>query len=133
MDRRCMCSVKYLDTRERIWHAKWGASTDIFRVIKCSRMRLKVHVTLAWERGEIYTKYFIGKDISLAKPKRRWIDNIRKDLKRKRNGNCRLDSSGSGQGPVAGYCECCNKRSGVIIGENSVISWATNSFSIRIL
>jgi hypothetical protein len=36
----------------------------------------------------------------LVRPRRRWEDGIRMDL-----GGCGLDSTSSGQGPVAGYCE----------------------------
>jgi hypothetical protein len=33
---------------------------------------------------------------TLERPRRRWVDNIRMDLKRDRMGWCRLDQSGSG-------------------------------------
>jgi hypothetical protein len=38
---------------------------------------------------------------------RRWEDGIRIDL-----GGCGLDSTGSGQGPVAGFCGCGDEHSG---------------------
>jgi len=42
---------------------------------------------------------------SLERPRRRWEDNIKMDLKSNRVGRCGLDSSGPGYGPVAGFCE----------------------------
>jgi hypothetical protein len=45
----------------------------------------------------------------LGRPRRGWEDGIRMDL---RLGGCGLDSTGSGQGPVAGCCECGDEPSG---------------------
>jgi len=42
---------------------------------------------------------------SLGRPRRRWEDNIRMKLKETGVGRCEMDSSGSGQGPVADSCE----------------------------
>jgi hypothetical protein len=42
---------------------------------------------------------------------------ILKESKGKKVGRCGLDSSGSGQRPVAGSCEHCNETSGSIKGE----------------
>jgi hypothetical protein len=38
-----------------------------------------------------------------------WVDNIKMDLKRDRMGWYELDRSGSGWGPVEGYCEHGNE------------------------
>jgi hypothetical protein len=45
----------------------------------------------------------------LGRPRRRWEDGIRMDL---REIGCGLDSTVSGQGPVAGCCECGDEPSG---------------------
>jgi hypothetical protein len=42
----------------------------------------------------------------LRKPRRRWEDGVRMDF---RGGG--LDSTGSGQGPAAGCCECGDEPS----------------------
>jgi hypothetical protein len=47
----------------------------------------------------------------LGRPRRRWEDGIRMALRETGLG-CGLDSTGSGQGPVAGCCECGNEPSG---------------------
>jgi hypothetical protein len=54
-------------------------------------------------------KVLVGKPegkTPLGRPRCRWEDGIRMD------GGCGLDSSGSGQGPVAGCCECGDEPSG---------------------
>jgi hypothetical protein len=43
---------------------------------------------------------------------RRWEDGIRMDLREIGLGDGGLDSTGSGQGPVAGCCECGDEPSG---------------------
>jgi hypothetical protein len=48
-------------------------------------------------------------------------------------GKCRLDSSGSGQRPVAGSCEHGNETSGSIMVGNFLSSWVTINFSRRTL
>jgi hypothetical protein len=63
----------------------------------------------AWERREMY-KVLVGKPEGkrpLERPRRRWEDGIRMDL-----GESGLDSTGSGQGPVACCCECGDEPSG---------------------
>jgi hypothetical protein len=42
-----------------------------------------------------------------GRPRRRWEDGVRMDLR-----EIGLDSDGSGQGPVAGCCECGDEPSG---------------------
>jgi hypothetical protein len=46
----------------------------------------------------------------LGRPRRMWEDGIRMDLRTW--GGCGLDSTGSGQRPVAGCCECGDEPSG---------------------
>jgi hypothetical protein len=46
----------------------------------------------------------------MRRPRRRWEDGIRMDLREIGLGG--LDSTGSGQGPVAGCCECGDEPSG---------------------
>jgi len=54
-------------------------------------------------RNEKYVHNFSQK--KTWKEETTWENNIKMDLKRERVWGCGLDSSGSGQGPVAGYCE----------------------------
>jgi hypothetical protein len=49
----------------------------------------------------------------LGRPRRRWEDNIKTDL-REVGWGCGLDWAGSGKGQVAGACECGNEPSGSI-------------------
>jgi hypothetical protein len=48
----------------------------------------------------------------LGRPRRRWEYGIRMDLREIGLGGCGLDSTGSGQEPVAGCCECVDESSG---------------------
>jgi hypothetical protein len=48
----------------------------------------------------------------LEKERRRWEDGIRMDLGEIGFGGCELDSTVSGQGPVADCCECGDEPSG---------------------
>ena len=50
---------------------------------------------------------------SLGRPRCRWEDNNKMDLQELGRGNG-LDWSDSGQGQVAGTCECGNEPSGYI-------------------
>jgi hypothetical protein len=66
------------------------------------------------EETKVY-KFLVGKDEGkrpLGKPRRRWEDGIRMDLREIGLGVCGLDSTGSGRGPVAGCCECGDEPSG---------------------
>jgi hypothetical protein len=49
---------------------------------------------------------------SLGRPRRRWVDNIKMDLKRDKMGCYRLDQSLSGWGPAEGSCEHGDETSG---------------------
>jgi hypothetical protein len=60
-------------------------------------------------------KVWVGKSEGkrpLGRPRRRWEDGIRMDLGEIGLGRCGLDSTDSGQGPVAGCCECGDEPSG---------------------
>jgi hypothetical protein len=48
----------------------------------------------------------------LGRPRHRWEDGIRMDLRVIGLGGCGLDSTASGQGPSAGCCECGDEPSG---------------------
>jgi hypothetical protein len=72
----------------------------------------------AWERREKCTRFWWE---SLKErdhwedqggPRRRWEDGIRMDLREIGLGGCGFDSTVSGQGPVAGCCECGDEPSG---------------------
>jgi hypothetical protein len=63
-------------------------------------------------RGEKVYKVLVGKPEGkrpLGRPRRRWEDGIRMDLGEIGLGGV---STGSGQGPVAGCCECGDEPSG---------------------
>jgi hypothetical protein len=49
---------------------------------------------------------------SLGRPRRRWEDGIRMDLREIGWGEYRLDQADSGQAPVAGFCEYGDETSG---------------------
>jgi hypothetical protein len=71
------------------------------------------HVARMGEERKVY-KVLVGKPEGrrpLGRPRRKWEDGIRNDLGRLAWG-CGLDSTGSGQGPVAGCCECGDEPSG---------------------
>jgi hypothetical protein len=68
-------------------------------------------------RKEVITAYriLVGKPEGkrpLGRPRCRWVDNIKMDLREM--GWYGLDCSGSGYGPVEGSCEYCNEPSGSI-------------------
>jgi hypothetical protein len=51
---------------------------------------------------------------SQGRPRCRWEDNIKMDLREKMDRWGELDSAGSGYGPVEGFCEHGNEPSGSI-------------------
>jgi hypothetical protein len=66
------------------------------------------------EERKVY-KVLVGKPEGkrpLARPRRRLEDGVRMDLREIGFGGCGLDSTGSGQGPVVGCCECGDEPSG---------------------
>jgi hypothetical protein len=90
------------------------SSPDIIRQIKSRRMRWARHVARMGEERKVY-KVLVEKSEGkrpLGRPRRRWEDWIRMDLREIGLGWCGLDSTGSGEGPVAGCCECGDEPSG---------------------
>jgi hypothetical protein len=68
------------------------------------------------EKGNAY-RILVGRpevERLLGGPRRRWVDDIKIDLKRHRMGWYGLDQYGSGCGPVEGSCEHGNEPSGSI-------------------
>jgi hypothetical protein len=60
------------------------------------------------EERKLY-KVLVGKpegNRPFRRPRHRWEDGIRMDLRETGLGGCELDSTGSGLGPVAGCCKC---------------------------
>jgi hypothetical protein len=90
-------------------------SPNIVRVIKSRRLRWTGHVARMGERRGAY-RALEGKPEGrrpLGRPRRRWEDNIKMDLREVGWGHV-LDRSRSGQGQVAGCCEYSNEPSGSI-------------------
>jgi hypothetical protein len=89
------------------------SSPDIIRRVKSRRMRWAGHVARMGEERKVY-KVLVGNPEGkrpLGRPRRRWEDGITMDL-REIGWGCGLDSTGSGQGPVAGCIECGDEPSG---------------------
>jgi hypothetical protein len=66
------------------------------------------------EERKVY-KVLVGKPEGrrpLERPRCRWEDGFRMDVREIGLRVCRLDSTGSGQGSVAGCCECGDEPSG---------------------
>jgi hypothetical protein len=66
------------------------------------------------EERKVY-KVLVGKPKGkrqFGRPRRRWEDGVKIDLREIGLGGGGLDSTGSGQGPVAGCCECGDEPSG---------------------
>ena len=85
------------------------SSPNIVQVIKSRRMRQAGH--MGEERG--VCTVLVGKlegKIPLGRPKHRWVDNIRMDLREVGCGY--MDWIGLGQ--VADACECGNEPSGSV-------------------
>jgi hypothetical protein len=90
------------------------SSPDIVIQVKSMRMRWAEHVARMGEEGK-FCKVLVGKPEGkrpLGRTRRRWEYDIRIDLSEIGLGGCGLDSTGSGQGPVAGCCECGDEPSG---------------------
>jgi hypothetical protein len=88
---------------------------DIIRVIKSRRLRWVEHVAHMGERRGAY-RVLVGKPEGrrpLGRSRHRWEDTIKIDLQAVGWGHG-LDRSGSGQGQVAGCCECGNEPLGFI-------------------
>jgi hypothetical protein len=90
------------------------SSPDIIRQVKSRQMRWVGHVACMGEERKLY-KVLVGKPEvkrPLGRPRCRWEDGIRMDRREICLWGCGLDSTGSGQGPVAGCCECGHEPSG---------------------
>jgi hypothetical protein len=90
------------------------SSPDIIRQVKSRRIRWAGHVARMGEERKVY-KVLVGKPEGkrpLGRPRRRWKDGIRMDLGEIAWGGGGMDSTSSGQGPVAGCCECGDEPSG---------------------
>jgi hypothetical protein len=90
------------------------SSPDIIRQVKSRRMKWTGNVARKGEERKVY-KILAGKPEGkrlLGRPRRRWEDGIRMDLREIGFGVCGLDSTVSGQGPVAGCCEFGDEPSG---------------------
>jgi hypothetical protein len=90
------------------------SSPDIIRQVKSRRMRWAGHVARMGEERKVY-KVSVRKPEGkrpLGRPRRRWENEIRMDLREiGLGGGCGLDSTGSGQGPIAVCCECGDEPS----------------------
>jgi hypothetical protein len=95
------------------------SSADIIRQVKSRRMRWVGHVAHMGEERKVY-KVLVGKPEGkrpLVRPRQRWEDGIRMDLMEIGLVGCELDSTVSGQGQVAGFCECGDEPSGSCVTE----------------
>jgi hypothetical protein len=89
------------------------SSPNIIRQIKSRRMRWAGHVARVGEEWEVY-KILMEKPEGkrpLERPRRRWEDGIRIDL-RETGCGYGVDPVDSGQGPVAGCCEYGDEPAG---------------------
>jgi hypothetical protein len=76
------------------------SSPDIIRQVKSRRMKWAGHVARMGVERKVY-KVWVGKPEGKrppGRPRRRWEDGIRMDLREIGLGVCGLDSTGSGQG-----------------------------------
>ena len=88
----------------------------LFWEIKQGRMRWAGYVARMEEGRSVY-RVLVGKPEGkrpLGRPRRRWEDNVKMDLQEVGCGEYGLARAGSGQGQVAGTCECGNEPSGSI-------------------
>jgi hypothetical protein len=90
------------------------SSPDIIRQVKSTLMRWARHVARMGEERKVYN-VLVGKPEGkrpLGRPRRRWEDGIRMDLREIGLGRYGLDSTDSGQRPVVGCGECGDEPSG---------------------
>jgi hypothetical protein len=111
------------------------SSPNIIQMIKSRRLKWAEHVARMGERRGAY-RALVGKPEGrrpLERPRRRWDDNIKMDLREVGWGGHGLDQSGSGYGQVASSCECGYEPSGSINAGNFLSSSGRVSFSGRTL
>jgi hypothetical protein len=91
------------------------SSPSIITMIN-SRMRWAGHSARNGEKRNGYTILVAKPEEKrpLGRPRRRWLDNVTRDLTRDRMELYGLDPSGSGYGQVVGSCEHGNEHSGSI-------------------
>jgi hypothetical protein len=90
------------------------SSPDVIRQIKSRRMRWAGHVARMEEGRKVY-RVLLGKpegERPLERPRRRWEDGMKMDLREMGWGGRGVDSPASGYGPVAVCSECGDERSG---------------------
>jgi hypothetical protein len=83
------------------------SSPDIIRQIKSRRTRWAGHVARMAEGRKVY-RDSVGKPEGKRppeRPRRRWEDGIKMDLREIDWGGCGVDSPASGYGSLAGCCE----------------------------
>jgi hypothetical protein len=88
------------------------SSPDIITQVKSRRMKWAGQMARMGEERKVY-KGLVGKPEGkrpLGRPRCRWEDGIRMDLREIGLGG--VDWTGLGQGPVAGCCECGDEPSG---------------------
>jgi hypothetical protein len=88
------------------------SSPDIIRQVKSSQGNEVGGAFSTHGRGEKSVQGKPEGKISLGRPRRRWEDGVRMNFRQICLGWCGLDSTGSGQGPVGGCCECGDEPSG---------------------
>jgi hypothetical protein len=89
------------------------SSPYIIRQIKSRRMCWAGHVARMGEGRNLY-RVLVGKPEGkrpLERPRRRWEDGIKMNLREIGWGGCGVDSPGSGMAPLAGFCECGDEPS----------------------
>jgi hypothetical protein len=117
--------VRFAKLRKEELHTLYS-SPDIIRQVKSRRMRRTGHVARMGEERKLY-EVLVGKPEGkrpLERPSRRWEDGIRMDL-----GGRRLDSTGSGQGPVVGCCECGDEPSSSCVTE--LVRFAVDQVALK--
>jgi hypothetical protein len=90
------------------------SSPDIIRQIKSRRMRWAGHVASMGEKRKVY-KVLVGKPVEkkpLGRPRSRWEDGIRMDLKEIGCGGVDWIQMAQNRDLLASFCECGDESSG---------------------
>jgi hypothetical protein len=110
------------------------SSPEIIRQVKTRRMRWAGHVARMGEERNLY-KVLVGKPEGkrpVGRPRRRWEAGIRMDIREIGLGWCGLYSTVSGQGPVAGCCDCEDEPSGSCATELVKFIWHSPKMKCRV-